>query len=154
VNGFALGGGCELAIACDLRVLGESAKMGQPEVKLGIIPAAGGTYRLPRLIGLGLARELVYTGRMVAADEALRIGLANKVVADADVVDAALAMADEIAKNGRLAVRGAKRALNALSRPGHENAVVFESSTQAVLFDSDDKKTRMDAFLSKQKKKG
>lgn len=153
VKGYALGGGCELAIACDLRVIGESAKMGQPEVKLGIIPAAGGTYRLPRLIGLGLARELVYTGRMVEADEALRIGLANKLVADADVVDAALAMADEIAKNGRLAVRGAKRALNALSRPGHENAVVFESSTQAVLFDSDDKKARMDAFLSKQKKK-
>ena len=153
VKGYALGGGCELAIACDLRVLGESAKMGQPEVKLGIIPAAGGTYRLPRLIGLGLARELAYTGRMVAADEAQRIGLANKVVADADVVDAALAMAGEIAKNGRLAVRGAKRALNALSRPGHDNAVVVESSTQAVLFDSDDKKARMDAFLSKHKKK-
>tara|TARA_R110002072_G_scaffold109160_1_gene236269 strand:+ start:34868 stop:35758 length:891 start_codon:yes stop_codon:yes gene_type:complete len=153
VKGYALGGGCELAIACDLRVLGESAKMGQPEVKLGIIPAAGGTYRLPRLIGLGLARELVYTGRMVAADEAQRIGLANKVVPDAEVVDAALAMADEIAKNGRLAVRAAKRSLNALSRPGHENAVVFESSTQAVLFDSDDKKARMDAFLSKQKKR-
>ena len=152
VKGYALGGGCELAIACDLRVLGESAKMGQPEVKLGIIPAAGGTYRLPRLVGLGLARELVYTGRMVAADEAMRIGLANKVVPDAEVVDAALAMADAIAKNGRLAVRAAKRALNALSRPGHENAVVFESSTQAVLFDSDDKKARMDAFLSKQKK--
>ena len=153
VKGYALGGGCELAIACDLRVLGESAKMGQPEVKLGIIPAAGGTYRLPRLIGLGLARELVYTGRMVAADEAQRIGLVNKVVPDAEVVDAALAMADEIAKNGRLAVRAAKRSLNALSRPGHENAVVFESSTQAVLFDSDDKKARMDAFLSKQKKR-
>jgi enoyl-CoA hydratase len=152
VKGYALGGGCELAIACDLRVLGESAKMGQPEVKLGIMPAAGGTYRLPRLIGLGLARELVYTGRMVDADEAVRIGLANKVVPDAEVVDAALAMADAIAKNGRLAVRAAKRSLNALSRPGHENAVVFESSTQAVLFDSDDKKARMDAFLSKQKK--
>lgn len=152
IKGYALGGGCELAIACDMRVLGESAKLGQPEVKLGIIPAAGGTYRLPRLIGLGLARELIYTGRMVDADEALRIGLANLVVADLEVVDAALAMADEIAKNGRLAVRAAKRALNALSRPGHENAVVFESSTQAVLFDSDDKKARMDAFLSKQKK--
>ena len=100
-----LGGGCELAIACDLRVIGASAKMGQPEVKLGIIPAAGGTYRLPRLIGLGRARELVYTGRMVDADEALRIGLANQVVADDEVVDAALAMAAQIAKNGRLAVR-------------------------------------------------
>jgi enoyl-CoA hydratase len=90
---------------------------------------------------------------MVDADEALRIGLANRVVADAEVVDAALAMADEIAKNGRLAVRGAKRSLNALSRPGHENAVVFESSTQAVLFDSDDKKARMTAFLDKQNQK-
>ena len=153
VKGYALGGGCELAIACDLRVIGQSAKMGQPEVKLGIIPAAGGTYRLPRLIGLGRARELVYTGRMVDADEALRIGLANQVVADDEVVDAALAMAAQIAKNGRLAVRGAKRALNALSRPGHENAVAFESSTQAVLFDSDDKVARMTAFLDKQNQK-
>ncbi|MEZ6035985.1 MAG: enoyl-CoA hydratase-related protein [Planctomycetota bacterium] len=152
IKGFALGGGCELAIACDLRVLGESAKMGQPEVKLGIIPAAGGTYRLPRLIGLGRARELVYTGRMVAADEALRIGLANQVVPDAEVVDAALKMAEAIGENGPLAVRGAKRALNALSRPGQENARQFESSVQAVLFDSDDKKARMDAFLQKQKK--
>ena len=153
VRGYALGGGCELAIACDLRVIGESAKMGQPEVKLGIIPAAGGTYRLPRLIGLGRARELVYTGRMVDADEALRIGLANRVVPDAEVVEAALALADEIARNGRLAVRGAKRTLNALSRPGQENAIAFESSTQAVLFDSEDKRARMTAFLDKQRKK-
>ncbi|MBK8099989.1 MAG: enoyl-CoA hydratase/isomerase family protein [Planctomycetes bacterium] len=152
IRGFALGGGCELAIACDLRVLGESARLGQPEVKLGIIPAAGGTYRLPRLIGLGRARELVYTGRMVDAQEALRIGLANVVVPDAEVVDRALAMAAEIAQNGRLAVRGAKRSLNALSRPGHESAIAFESSVQAMLFDSDDKKARMDAFLDKQKK--
>ncbi|MBL8754470.1 MAG: enoyl-CoA hydratase/isomerase family protein [Planctomycetes bacterium] len=152
IKGFALGGGCELAIACDLRVLGESAKMGQPEVKLGIIPAAGGTYRLPRLVGLGIARELVYTGRMVDAQEALRIGLANAVVPDAEAVGKALAIAGEIAQNGRLAVRGAKRAMNALSRPGHENAIAFESSVQAVLFDSDDKKARMDAFLNKQKK--
>ncbi|HEX6812908.1 MAG TPA: enoyl-CoA hydratase-related protein [Planctomycetota bacterium] len=150
IKGFALGGGCELAIACDLRVLGESAKLGQPEVKLGIIPAAGGTYRLPRLIGLGLARELIYTGRMVGAEEALRIGLANAVVPDAEVVDKALAIAGEIGQNGRLAVRGAKRALNALSRPGHEGAIAFESSVQARLFDSEDKKARMDAFLSKQ----
>lgn len=152
IKGFALGGGCELAIACDLRVLGESAKLGQPEVKLGIIPAAGGTYRLPRLVGLGIARELVYTGRMVDAQEALRIGLANAVVPDAQVLERALSMASEIAQNGRLAVRGAKRAMNALSRPGHENAIAFESSVQAVLFDSDDKKARMDAFLQKQKK--
>ncbi len=152
IRGFALGGGCELAIACDLRVLGTSAKMGQPEVKLGIIPAAGGTYRLPRLVGLGRARELVYTGRIVDADECFRIGLANAVVPDGEVLDRALALADEIAQNGRLAVRAAKQALNALSRPGQENALPFESSLQAVLFDSDDKKARMDAFLQKQKK--
>ena len=151
IKGFALGGGCELAIACDLRVLGESAKLGQPEVKLGIIPAAGGTYRLPRLVGLGLARELIYTGRLVDAPEALRIGLANAVVPDAEVVGKALALAGEIAANGRLAVRGAKRALNALSRPGHANAIAYESSVQAMLFDSDDKKARMDAFLQPRK---
>ncbi|MBL9077428.1 MAG: enoyl-CoA hydratase/isomerase family protein [Planctomycetes bacterium] len=152
IRGFALGGGCELAIACDLRVVGESAKLGQPEVKLGIMPAAGGTYRLPRLIGLGRARELVYTGRTVDAQEALRIGLANAVVPDAEVVERALQLAAEIAQNGRLAVRAAKRSLNALSRPGQETARTFESSVQAVLFDSDDKKARMDAFLHKQKK--
>jgi enoyl-CoA hydratase len=152
VRGYALGGGCELAIACDLRVLGQSAKMGQPEVKLGIIPAAGGTYRLPRLIGLGRARELVYTGRMVDAEEALRIGLANCVVPDEQVLPRAWQLAEEIAQNGGLAVRGAKRALNALSRPGQENAVAFESAVQAMLFDSEDKFARMDAFLQKQKR--
>jgi enoyl-CoA hydratase len=152
IVGFALGGGCELAIACDLRVLGQSAKMGQPEVKLGIIPAAGGTYRLPRLIGLGLARELVYTGRIVDAAECLRIGLANHVVEDKDVLSRALSLADEIAQNGPLAVRAAKKAMNALARPDQQNAVALESSLQAVLFDSDDKKARMDAFLAKQKK--
>jgi len=152
IRGFALGGGCELALACDLRVLGESAKLGQPEVKLGIIPAAGGTYRLPRLVGLGRARELIYTGRMVDAQECLRIGLANVVVPDAEVVDRALQLAAEIAQNGRLAVRAAKRSLNALARPGQQNAVALESALQAVLFDSDDKRARMDAFLSKQKK--
>ncbi|HLQ36403.1 MAG TPA: enoyl-CoA hydratase-related protein [Planctomycetota bacterium] len=152
IKGFALGGGCELAIACDLRVLGESAKLGQPEVKLGIIPAAGGTYRLPRLVGLGRARELIYTGRLVDAAEALRIGLANEVVADAQVVDRALALAGEIAQNGRLAVRGAKQALNALARPLQERAIACESGVQALLFDSDDKRARMDAFLHKSRK--
>ena len=152
IKGFALGGGCELAIACDLRVCGESAKLGQPEVKLGIIPAAGGTYRLPRLVGLGIARELVYTGRMVDAAEALRIGLANAVVPDAEVVARAMAIANEIAQNGRLAVRGAKQALNSISRPGQDHAIATESRIQAKLFDSEDKRKRMDAFLNKQKK--
>ncbi len=152
VCGFALGGGCELAIACDLRVLGQSARMGQPEVKLGIIPAAGGTYRLPRLIGLGRARELVYTGRILDADECLRIGLANHVVPDGEVLPRALALAEEIAQNGALAVRAAQKAMNALARPEQQNAVALESALQSALFDSADKLARMDAFLQKQKK--
>ncbi len=153
VRGYALGGGCELAIACDLRVIGESAKMGQPEVSLGIIPGAGGTYRLPRLVGLGIARELVYTGRILDAQECLRIGLANRLVPDAQVVDQALALARQIASRGRLAVRLAKAAMNALARPGEAAAVTLESLAQAVLFETEDKHRRMEEFLSRKKKK-
>lgn len=153
VSGYALGGGCELAIACDLRVAGRSAKFGQPEVALGIIPAAGGCYRLPRLVGLGRARELVYTGRMVDAEEALRIGLVNHVVDDAQVLERALALAAEIQKNGTLAVRAAKATMNALARANESMAVTLESSAQAVLFDSQDKHQRMQAFLDRQKEK-
>lgn len=153
LRGWTLGGGCELAIACDLRVAGRGTKLGQPEVGLGIIPAAGGTYRLPRLVGLGVARELVYTGRIIDADEALRIGLVNRVVDDADVVEAALALAAEIAKNGRTAVRMAKAAFNALARPYEGIASSFESVAQALLFDSDDKDARMGAFLEKRTRK-
>ena len=153
VRGYALGGGCELAIATDLRVIGESAKMGQPEVSLGIIPAAGGTYRLPRLVGLGVARELVYTGRILDAQECLRIGLANRVVPDHEVIDQALALAKEIASRGRLAVRLAKAAMNALSRPGEAAAVTLESMAQAILFETEDKHRRMEEFLSRKNKK-
>jgi len=153
IKGYALGGGCELAIACDLRVAGKSAKMGQPEVGLGIIPAAGGTYRLPRLIGLGKARELIYTGRIIDADECLRIGLVNDVVEDDRVLDRAIELAREIAGHGRLAVRMAKATMNALSRPGEAAAVSAESIAQAVLFDSADKHDRMQAFLDRRKKK-
>ena len=152
IKGFALGGGCELAIACDLRVAGTSAKMGQPEVGLGIIPAAGGTYRLPRLVGLGKARELIYTGRIIDAQECLRIGLVNDVVDDDKVLARALEIAGEIASRGRLAVRLAKATMNALSRPGEAAAVSMESIAQSILFDSEDKHTRMQAFLDRKKK--
>lgn len=152
IRGYALGGGCELAIACDLRVAGESAKMGQPEVSLGIIPAAGGTYRLPRLVGLGKARELIYTGRIIDAAECLRIGLVNDVVPDEQLMERTMALASEIATRGPLAVRMAKAAMNALSRPGEAAAVSFESIAQAMLFDSDDKHARMQAFLDRKKK--
>jgi enoyl-CoA hydratase len=153
IRGWCLGGGCELAIACDLRVAGASARLGQPEVSLGIIPAAGATYRLPRLVGLGRARELVYTGRIVDAAEAERIGLVNRVVPDEEVLDAALALAREIAHNGPLAVRLAKASMNALARPNEQMAMTVESSLQAVLFDSADKHDRMQAFLEKRAKK-
>ena len=153
IRGWCLGGGCELAMACDLRIAGESARLGQPEVSLGIIPAAGGTYRLPRLVGLGRARELVYTGRIVTAAEAERIGLVNRVVPDDEVVDAAVALAREIAHNGPLAIRAAKAAMNALARPHEHMAITVESALQAVLFDSEDKHARMQAFLDRKKSK-
>jgi enoyl-CoA hydratase len=153
VRGYALGGGCELAMACDLRIAGSSAKMGQPEVSLGIIPAAGGTYRLPRLVGLGKARELIYTGRIIDAAECLRIGLVNEVVADERVLPRAVEVALEIAAQGRLAVRMAKSTLNALARPGEAAAVGLESIAQAILFDSEDKRRRMTAFLERKNKR-
>lgn len=149
IRGFCLGGGCELAMACDLRIAGESARLGQPEVSLGIIPAAGATYRMPRLIGLGRARELIYTGRIVDAVEAERIGLVNRVVPDGEVLDRAVALAREIAHNGPLAVRAAKASMNALVRSDPSNAITVESALQATLFDSNDKRERMRAFLEK-----
>ena len=128
-------------------------KFGQPEVGLGIIPAAGGTYRLPRLVGLGVARELVYTGRIIDAETAQRIGLVNDVVDDASVVDRALELAAEIARNGRQAVRMAKASMNALARPAEGIASALESIAQATLFDSEDKHRRMDAFLERRNAK-
>jgi len=149
ITGYALGGGCELAMACDLRVGGRSAQLGQPEVALGIIPAAGGTQRLPRLVGIGRAKEIIYTGRLVGADEAERIGLLNKMVDDEAVMDAAHEMAAQIAKQGGLAVRLAKIALNTSSRAGHQTGTLVEQLAQAVLFESQEKFDRMGAFLER-----
>ena len=153
VQGYALGGGCELAMACDLRVAGEGAKFGQPEVALGIIPAAGGTQRLPRLVGLGVAKDLVLTGRIIDAQEAHRIGLCNRVVPDGEVLDAARELAGSILQQGALAVRLAKQALNASSRAGQDVGLLLEQISQAVLFDSEDKRRRMTDFLDKRRKK-
>jgi enoyl-CoA hydratase len=153
VTGWCLGGGCELAMACDLRIAGRSSRFGQPEVALGILPAAGGTQRLPRLVGLGRAKELILTGRTIDAAEAHRIGLVNEVVDDADVLPRARAVAAEIAKQGRLAVRLAKVALNASSRTGQDTGFLVEQVAQAVLFDSAEKRARMDAFLQRKKPK-
>jgi len=151
VRGYALGGGCELAMACDLRIAGESAVMGQPEVALGILPGAGATYRLPRLVGWGKARELIFTGRQVPAAEAETLGLVNRVVPDAEVLDAALDMARQITRHGSLAVRLAKTALNTEAgslAPGS----ALESLAQGILFASDEKRERMTRFLERRKK--
>lgn len=153
IQGWALGGGCELALACDLRIAGESARFGQPEVTLGILPGAGATQRLPRLVGLGMARELIFTGRIIDAAEALRIGLVNRVVHDDGLLDAAQELASQIAANGPLALRLAKLALNASHRTGSDVGFLIESLGQASCFESDDKYQRMTAFLEKQQRK-
>ncbi len=153
IRGWALGGGCELAMACDLRVAGEGARLGQPEVRLGIIPGAGATYRLPRLVGPGKARELIFTGRLVDASEALSIGLVNRVVPDDEVVEAARTLAAEIARNSPLAVRFAKTALNASAEMSTDAALALETTLQAVLFEDEEKYRRMTAFLERKKAK-
>ena len=150
IQGYALGAGCEFALACDLRIAGRSAKLGQPEVGLGILPAAGGTQRLPRIVGLGRAKELILTGRIVEAEEAERIGLVQQVVPDGELYDHARTLADQLLSNGRLAVRLAKIALNS-SFDGGPVGHRLESALQAVLFDSKEKKERMTRFLERKK---
>ena len=151
VEGYALGGGCELALACDIRIAGDTARLGFPEVSLGIFPAAGGTWRLPRLVGLGRAKELVFTGRLLTAAEALGIGLVEHVVPAGDAEAHALVLARQIAANGGLAVRVAKAALNAIARGNDPEPI--EKLGQAILFESADKFDRMTAFLERKKRK-
>lgn len=147
LEGWVLGGGCELALACDLRVAGEGAKLGQPEAGLGILPAAGALYRLPRAVGLAKAKELVFTAAIVGAADALAMGLVNRLAPDGEALEGARALAGQIAKQDRLALRLAKsmfRALNPAS-PG----VDFESIAQALCFESPEKHRRMQAFLDR-----
>ncbi|MCC7510562.1 MAG: enoyl-CoA hydratase/isomerase family protein [Planctomycetes bacterium] len=151
IKGYALGGGCELTLACDIRIGGQSAQMGQPEVNLGIIPAAGGTQRLPRIVGLGRAKELVLTGWTIDAAEAHRIGLLNRVVPDAELMAEARKLAGTICKKGPLAIRMAKQALNQSARVGLDAGLAFESTAQALLFESEDKMKRMTDFLDRKK---
>jgi enoyl-CoA hydratase len=146
IRGVALGGGCELAMACDLRVCGRGAKLGQPEVALGIIPGAGGTYRLPRLVGLGRAKDLIFTGRLIDAEEALRIGLVNLIVDDDEVVAEALELARRISRQAPLALRLAKIGLDRSAEMSTEAAMALESASQAILFETTEKQERMEAF--------
>ncbi len=149
VNGLALGGGCELALACDFMYASERAKFGQPEVNLGVIPGFGGTQRLARRVGIARARELCFTGALLDASEALRIGLVNRVVPGAELLEHALAVAATIASKGPLAVAQAKRVLQ--QGEGVPLAIATELETQAfaALFGSDDQREGMQAFVQK-----
>jgi len=149
VNGFALGGGCELALACDFIVASDQATFGQPEVNLGICPGFGGSQRLPRVVGKSMALELVLTGRMVKADEALRIGLANHVVPAAELLEKGLELARMIAGKGPLAVRFTKHLVQHGQDMDLVNANVFEADVFALLCATDDKREGMAAFLAK-----
>ncbi|WP_047864883.1 enoyl-CoA hydratase/isomerase family protein [Rubrobacter aplysinae] len=149
VNGYALGGGCELAMACDIRIAAESAKFGQPEVNLSIIPGAGGTQRLSRLVGKGKATELILTGEAIDAEEAHRIGLVSKVVPQEELTSAVGEMASSILKKGPLAIRLAKIAVSRGAETDQDTGMLIERLAQAVLLDSEDKREGTSAFLEK-----
>jgi enoyl-CoA hydratase len=151
VNGFALGGGCEVALACDIRVAAENATFGFPEVGLGILPGMGGTQRLPRLIGPALAKELIFTGRRISAEEAREIGLVNRVVAEGEALDVARELADEISANGPLAVRHAKAAANRSLDVDLVSGLEYEADQFALLFATEDAREGMTAFSEKRR---
>jgi enoyl-CoA hydratase len=151
VAGWALGGGLELAMACDIRVAGESARFGQPELSLGILPAAGGLHRLPALVGMGMAKDLVLTGRILDARAALAAGLVSRVVPDDQVLTQALESARACAAMAPLALRLAKTLMNAQFRVRPDTAFALDTAAQAVLFESEEKRQRMTAFLERRK---
>lgn len=149
IEGDALGGGLELALSCDLRVASEGARLGLPEVRLAVIPGAGGTQRLPRVVGPARAKELILTGRIIAADEAERIGLVNRVVAAGRAREAADALANEIAARGPLAVREAKRLIDGGLAPGLEAGLAAELAASERIFGTDDLLEGTRAFFEK-----
>lgn len=151
VNGFALGGGCELAMACDIRICSDNAKFGQPEVGLGIIPGFSGTYRLAKLVGMGYAKEMIYTGKAIRADEALRIGLVNAVYPQAELMSAAVAMATKICAMAPIAVRYAKLCIEAEYDLEADAAIAYENKVFGMCFATKDQKEGMTAFLTKGK---
>jgi enoyl-CoA hydratase/carnithine racemase len=148
VTGYALGGGLELALACDLRVCGDNAKLGLPEILLGIIPGAGGTQRLPRLVGTARAKDLILTGRFVNAEEALRIGLVDRVVAPDDVFTEATALAEQLASGASLAQRAALEAIDRGVETDLTTGLAIERSLFAGLFATDDRTIGMESFLA------
>lgn len=148
INGYALGGGCEVALCCDLRIAGEDATLGLPEITLGIIPGAGGTQRLPRLIGASRAKEMIFTGRFVGAEEAGRIGLVNRVVAADAVIEEARSLAERWARGPGLALRAAKLAIDAGLDGSLEGGLGLERSLFASLFATEDRSRGMESFVT------
>ena len=151
VNGYALGGGCELACACDFRYASENAKFGQPEVGLGITPGFGGTQRLTRVVGRGHAKELIYTANIIDAQEALRIGLVNKVVPQAELMDAVMKLAKTITKKAPVAVQLAKAAINRGINCDVVTGISYEAEVFGLCFATADQKEGMKAFIEKRK---
>ena len=151
VNGFALGGGCEISMSCDIRICSENAVFGQPEVGLGITPGFGGTQRLARLVGSGKAKEMIYGARNIKADEAYRIGLVNNVYPIEELMPAAKKLASTIARNAPIAVRNCKRAINEGLQVDMDQAIIIEEKLFGDCFESCDQREGMTAFLEKRK---
>ena len=146
INGFALGGGCELSMACDYRICAEDSKLGQPEILLGVIPGAGGTQRLTRLVGVGRAKDIIYTGRFVDAEEAKAIGLVHDVVPASDVYDTAVKKAERFAKGATLALMAAKQVIQFGYDVDMDTALTLERQAFASLFATEDQKIGMKSF--------
>lgn len=149
INGFALGGGCEMALACDIRIANDRARFGLPEVGLGIIPGGGGTQRLPKLVGTAKAKELILTGGSIKAEEALMLGLISKLVSPDMLMDTALEMAMKIAKNAPVAVEYAKECVNKSEEMTLESGIEFERKMFGLCFATADQKEGMSAFIEK-----
>ncbi len=148
ITGYALGGGCELAMCCDFRIAGESAQLGQPEILLGIIPGAGGTQRLTRLVGPAKAKELIFSGRFIKADEALAIGLVDRVVPDAEVYAAARDWMARLVKGPRFALKAAKEAVDRGGELDLDSGLALEKSLFAALFATHDRLVGMESFVA------
>ena len=153
VNGFALGGGCEISMSCDIRICSDNAIFGQPEVGLGITPGFGGTQRLARLVGPGMAKQMIFTGQNIKAEEALRIGLVNAVYPQNELLNEAKKLANTIAKNGQNAVKNSKKAINEGIQMDIDSALEIEERLFGDCFQSDEQVDRMKQFLEKGKKK-
>lgn len=151
INGVALGGGLEIALCCDIRIASEGARFGLPEIKLGVIPAAGGTQRLPRLIGEARAKELILTADLVDAETALRFGIVSRVLPQTELITEALQLAQRIAEYPPLAVRFAKRAINRGMQTDLDSGLEYERYAAAMIIDSEDRKEGMRAFVEKRK---